>query len=255
MHLEPTLCNKRSHRSKDAVHCHEDPVQPKFNLKNRVLKSAVTGRLLLMSPGLPSMPAGQTSDKISPQDFMVFFMMSKWEGSFNLWSLLPPGMPINHLEVHKPLKPRSPFLNLLQKILLKYSWFTMLGLISAEQKRDSVIHKYIFFSYFFHYGLSQDIEYSSLCCTVGPCCSSILYIIFLYNILYIYIYYNLHLLTPDSSPSPSPLVTTSMSSVFVNLFLFPDVLILCYILDSTCKWYWMVCVFLFLTYFTKYDHL
>ena len=29
----------------------------------------------------------------------------------------------------------------------------------------------------FHYGVSQDIEYSSLCSTGGPCCLSILYII------------------------------------------------------------------------------
>ena len=36
---------------------------------------------------------------------------------------------------------------------------------------------YILFHILFHYGLSQDIEYSSLCYTVGPCCSSILYII------------------------------------------------------------------------------
>ena len=35
----------------------------------------------------------------------------------------------------------------------------------------------MFFIFFFHYGLSQDIEYSSLCCTVGPCRLSILYII------------------------------------------------------------------------------
>ena len=34
-----------------------------------------------------------------------------------------------------------------------------------------------FFSGLFHYGLSQDIEHSSLCCTVEPCCSSILYTI------------------------------------------------------------------------------
>ena len=31
----------------------------------------------------------------------------------------------------------------------------------------------------FHYGLLQDIEYSSLCYTVGPCCLSILYVIVL----------------------------------------------------------------------------
>ena len=29
----------------------------------------------------------------------------------------------------------------------------------------------------FHCGLSQDIEYRSLCCTVGPCCLPILYIL------------------------------------------------------------------------------
>ena len=35
---------------------------------------------------------------------------------------------------------------------------------------------YILFHILFHYGLSQDMEYSSLCYTVGPCCLSILYI-------------------------------------------------------------------------------
>ena len=33
-----------------------------------------------------------------------------------------------------------------------------------------------FFLILFHDGLSQDIDYSSLCYTVGPCCLSILYI-------------------------------------------------------------------------------
>ena len=42
-------------------------------------------------------------------------------------------------------------------------------LISAVQESDSVI--YIIFHILFHYGLSQDIEYSSLCSTVGPCSS------------------------------------------------------------------------------------
>ena len=36
------------------------------------------------------------------------------------------------------------------------------------------IHTHIYFQILFHYGLSQDIEYSSLCCTVGPCCLSLL---------------------------------------------------------------------------------
>ena len=38
------------------------------------------------------------------------------------------------------------------------------------------IYKYILSHILFHYGLSQDIKYSSLCYTVGHCCLSILYI-------------------------------------------------------------------------------
>ena len=63
------------------------------------------------------------------------------------------------------------------KTLLKYSWFTMLCLISAVQQSDSVIYIYILFHILFHCGLSQDNDYSSLCSTVGPCCLSILHII------------------------------------------------------------------------------
>ena len=46
-------------------------------------------------------------------------------------------------------------------------------LVSGEQQSDSVM--YIYSDILFHYGLLQDIEYSSLCYTVGPCCLSILY--------------------------------------------------------------------------------
>ena len=50
--------------------------------------------------------------------------------------------------------------------------FSML-LVSGVQQSDSVIH--IFFSQiFFPYRLLQNIEYSSLCYTVGPCWLSIL---------------------------------------------------------------------------------
>ena len=35
-------------------------------------------------------------------------------------------------------------------------------LVSAVQQSDLVIHIYILFHILFHYGLSQDIEYSSL---------------------------------------------------------------------------------------------
>ena len=55
-------------------------------------------------------------------------------------------------------------------------------LISAVEQSDSVIHyiyiyTFIFFYILFHYGLSQNIEYSYLCYTVGPCYLSTLYII------------------------------------------------------------------------------
>ena len=74
------------------------------------------------------------------------------------------------------------------KNLLKYSWFIML--ISTVEQSDSAIHTYIyvyiyiyiyiyisFFIIFSHYGLSQDIEYSSLCFIGGQCCLSILNLI------------------------------------------------------------------------------
>ena len=41
----------------------------------------------------------------------------------------------------------------------------------------SFTYIYILFHILFHYGLLQDIGYSSLCCAVGPCCLSILYIL------------------------------------------------------------------------------
>ena len=47
-------------------------------------------------------------------------------------------------------------------------------LVSSVQQSDSVI--YILFQILFHYRLLQDIEYSSLCYTVGPCCLPALYI-------------------------------------------------------------------------------
>ena len=50
-------------------------------------------------------------------------------------------------------------------------------LISVVQQSDSVINTYIhIFHILFHYGFSQNIEYSSPYYTVGPCCLFILYI-------------------------------------------------------------------------------
>ena len=51
-------------------------------------------------------------------------------------------------------------------------------LVSSVQQNDSVIYMYTFlFNILFHYALLQDIENSSLCYTVGLCCSSSLYIV------------------------------------------------------------------------------
>ena len=45
--------------------------------------------------------------------------------------------------------------------------------VSGVQQSDSII----FLKIIFHYRLLQDIEYSSLCCTVNPCCLSILCVV------------------------------------------------------------------------------
>ena len=51
-------------------------------------------------------------------------------------------------------------------------------LVSGIQQSDSGIYVHtLFFSILFHYSLSQDIEYSSLCYTANPCCLSILYMV------------------------------------------------------------------------------
>ena len=44
-----------------------------------------------------------------------------------------------------------------------------------------IIYIYILFHILFHHRLSQNINYVSLCYTIGPCCLSILYIIVCVN--------------------------------------------------------------------------
>ena len=64
--------------------------------------------------------------------------------------------------------------------MLYYIQINNVVLISAVQQSDSVcefrVCVHIIF-HIFHYGLSQDIEYSSLYYTVGPCCLSVLFTI------------------------------------------------------------------------------
>ena len=47
-------------------------------------------------------------------------------------------------------------------------------LLSPAQQHDSVTHTDNLVHTLFHSGLSQDTEYSSLGCAVGPCCFSVL---------------------------------------------------------------------------------
>ena len=67
---------------------------------------------------------------------------------------------------------------------------------------------HITFSCSFSYSLSENVEYSSLCYTVGPCCLSILYVT--------------ACICQSQAPNPSllhPLATTGLFSMSVSLFL------------------------------------
>ena len=71
------------------------------------------------------------------------------------------------------------------------------------------IYIYILFQILFHYRLLEHTEYRPLCHVVGPCCLAILCII------------NVCMLIPNSYLSPpTPLVTISLFSLLVSLFLF-----------------------------------
>ena len=91
---------------------------------------------------------------------------------------------------------------------------TNVVLVSGVQQSDSYIYvcmyTHILFQVIFHYTLLQDIEYSSLCYTMGPYWLSSLYIV-------VCICYSE---TSILSLPPSPLVTVSLLSMSVCLFLF-----------------------------------
>ena len=97
--------------------------------------------------------------------------------------------------------------------------------------------KWYFFRIIFHYGLSYDIKYSSLCYTVGPFC------------LIHSTYSGLHLLIPNSQYIPLPLPPLgndkSVLCPWVCLC-FIDRFICVIFWDCACKWY-MVFVFPCLT--------
>ena len=52
----------------------------------------------------------------------------------------------------------------------------------------------------FHYGLLQDIEYSSLCYTVGPCCLSILHVI----VCILFLLFSLSVVSDSVTPCTPP---------------------------------------------------
>ena len=97
---------------------------------------------------------------------------------------------------------------------------------------DSVMHIYMyFFHILFNYGLSYDIEYSSLCYTVRPCCLSILYILASSA--------NTNLpVIPFPTPTPTPTLAMSLFSTSVSLVLFHRYVYLCHILNTHINDVW-----------------
>ena len=89
----------------------------------------------------------------------------------------------------------------------------------ASHSKVTSFYMYIhsFFNILFHYGLSQEIGYSSLRCTVGPCCLSILNVI-------VYIYQlqipSLLSLFPCSLLATTSLIFTSTPQSKFRIFLF-----------------------------------
>ena len=112
--------------------------------------------------------------------------------------MLPQTWPKSSAEVHINIQIPSPVHDLLNhtpweydfllnfflslylficfKILLEYSWFIM-SIVSGIWQSDSVIHIFIHFQILYPHRLLQNIECTSLCCTLGSCWLSILYIV------------------------------------------------------------------------------
>ena len=72
----------------------------------------------------------------------------------------------------------EPFFFFFFSFLLKYSCFTLLCQFLLHSKMtQSYMYMHSFCYIIFHRGPSQETVYSSLCCTVGPNCLSILNVI------------------------------------------------------------------------------
>ena len=126
-------------------------------------------------------------------------------------------------------------------ILLKYSWFTMWCLFLLYSK---AIVMHIYTHTRFHSGLSPNVGCSSLCDTAGPRCSSILCVT----------------ICTCQSRTPSALLPLApwqphVCSLCLSVYF-------CFVGRLMCVIFQIPCIsdnirdhFLFLTYFTKCDHL
>ena len=89
--------------------------------------------------------------------------------------------------------------------------------ISTIRQSDSVVHIYIhsFLNTLFQHGLSQEIGFSSLCCTVGPYCLPVLNVI-------VCIYQSHSPVHPIPTHSPPPWQTQISFSCLQVCFCFVD---------------------------------
>ena len=125
------------------------------------------------------------------------------------------------------------------RIYKKFSW-SIVDLQFLLYSIMTWLYIYILFHFLFPYGLSQDVDYRLWYYTVGPC-----YLFFLYILTASP--NHKHLILPF--PSPTSPWQQHVCSVSLRLFLYHTYVHLYSIVDSACKWYHMIFVFLFLTYF------
>ena len=86
---------------------------------------------------------------------------------YHLWNMI---WVTSYLEAKKTLAIKFYL------FVLKYNWLTMLYQYLLYSKMTH-LYKYIHFLIFFYYDLSQDVECSSLCYALEPCCLRILTVI------------------------------------------------------------------------------
>ena len=127
---------------------------------------------MLVTPKINSDHTGSQSPFLPTLPHLPTLALSNLQSSFSTYKFACSGLRVYGN-------------SLLPFFLLEESRFTML-LVSGIQRSDSNTythiyiythtHTYILFQIIFSYSLLQNIEYSSLCYTVGPCWLSILYI-------------------------------------------------------------------------------